>query len=143
MLMPKRTKYRKQMRGKMRGRACRGNTVAFGEFGLQALEAKWITTRQIEAVRVVINRAFERTGKVHIRIFPDKPITKKPLGVRMGSGKGNVEDWVCVVKPGRVMFEVAGVTEELAKEAFRRASHKLPIKVKMIKREIGGDVNEG
>lgn len=143
MLMPKRTKFRKQMRGKMKGRACRGNFVAFGEFGLQALECKWITTRQIEAVRVVINRAFERTGKVYIRIFPDKPISKKPLGVRMGSGKGNTEDWVCVVKPGRILFEVAGVTEELAKEAFRRASHKLPIKVKMIKREIGGDVNEG
>lgn len=143
MLMPKRTKYRKQMRGKMKGRASRGNFVAFGEFGLQALEPKWITSRQIESVRVVINRTFQRVGKIHIRIFPDKPITKKPLGVRMGSGKGNVEDWVCVVKPGRVMFEVAGVSEELAKEAFRRASHKLPIKVKMIKREIGGDVNEG
>lgn len=142
MLMPKRTKYRKQMRGRMKGRAHKGNTVAFGDFGLQALEPHWITNRQIEACRVTINRTFKRTGKVFIRIFPDKPFTQKPAETRMGKGKGNVEGWVAVVKPGRILFEVSGITEELAKEALRKAAHKLPIKVKFVKRENGGDVNE-
>ena len=143
MLMPKRTKHRKQMRGRMKGKAHRGNYVAFGDFGLQALEPHWITNRQIEACRITINRTFKRTGKVFIRIFPDKPFTQKPAETRMGKGKGNVEGWVAVVKPGRIMFEVSGVTEELAREAFRKAAHKLPIKVKFVKKENGGDVNEG
>ncbi|BDU49530.1 50S ribosomal protein L16 [Haliovirga abyssi] len=143
MLMPKRTKYRKQMRGRLKGKAHRGNYVAFGDFGLQALEPHWITNRQIEACRVTINRTFKRTGKVFIRIFPDKPFTQKPAETRMGKGKGNVEGWVGVVKPGKILFEVSGVTEELAREAMRKAAHKLPIKVKFVKRENGGDVNEG
>ncbi len=143
MLMPKRTKYRKQMKGRMKGTDLRGSKVSFGEFGLQSLEPHWITNRQIEACRIVINRTFKRTGKVYIRIFPDKPYTKKPAETRMGKGKGNVEGWVAVVRPGRMMFEVAGVTEELAREAFRKASHKLPVKVKFVKREEnGGDVSE-
>ncbi|TDT70672.1 LSU ribosomal protein L16P [Hypnocyclicus thermotrophus] len=139
MLMPKRTKYRKMMRGNLRGKAQRGNTVHFGEWGLQALEPKWITNRQIEACRVTINRTFKREGKTFIRIFPDKPYSKKPEGVRMGSGKGNVDGWVAVVKPGRIMFEVSGINDELAKEALRKAAHKLPIKCKIVKRENGGD----
>ncbi len=136
MLMPKRTKYKKQMRNAsvLKRKATKGNTVEFGTYGLQSLEGKWITSRQIEAVRVTINRQFKRTGKVHIRIFPDKPFTKKPAEVRMGSGKGNVEGWVAVVKKGRVMFEVSDVTMEQAKEAFRKASHKLPVKVRMVQR---------
>ncbi|HCB64128.1 MAG TPA: 50S ribosomal protein L16 [Fusobacteria bacterium] len=136
MLMPKRTKYRKSMRNSraLKRNATRGNSVKFGEFGLQALEGDWISSRQIEAVRVAINRELKKMGKVVIRIFPHKPYTKKPLEVRMGSGKGNVEKWVAVVKPGTVMFEVAGVSAEKAKEAFRKASHKLPIKVHMISR---------
>lgn len=142
MLMPKRTKHRKQFRGRMKGRAQRGNTVAFGDFGLQAVEPSWITNRQIEACRIVMNRTFKRQGKVIIRIFPDKPITKTPAETRMGKGKGNVEGWVAVVKPDRVMFEVGGVTEELAKEALRKAANKLPIKCKIVKKENGGDVNE-
>ncbi len=139
MLMPKRTKHRKSFRGRMKGKAQRGNTVAFGDFGLQALEAHWITNRQIEACRVAINRTFRREGDTYIRIFPDKPITARPAGVRMGKGKGNVEGWVCVVKPGRIMFEVGGVTEEKAVAALRKASMKLPIACKIVKRENGGD----
>lgn len=123
----------------MKGKAQRGNTVAFGDFGLQALEAHWITNRQIEACRVAINRTFRREGDTYIRIFPDKPITTRPAGVRMGKGKGNVEGWVCVVKPGRIMFEVGGVTEEKAVAALRKASMKLPIACKIVKRENGGD----
>lgn len=139
MLMPKRTKHRKSFRGRMKGKAQRGNTVAFGEYGLQALEAHWITNRQIEACRVAINRTFRREGDTYIRIFPDKPITARPAGVRMGKGKGNVEGWVCVVKPGRIMFEVGGVTEEKAVAALRKASMKLPIACKIVKKENGGD----
>ena len=137
MLMPKKTKYRKIMRNAsvLTKEATRGRTVAFGDYGLQALEGAWITARQIESARVTINRKFKRAGKVIIRIFPDKPYSKKPAEVRMGGGKGSVDHWVAVVKKGRVMFEVCDVTEEQAKEAFRRASHKLPIKVKMIRRE--------
>lgn len=144
MLMPKRVKYRKQQRGRMKGHAKGGTTVAFGEFGLQATEAAWITSRQIEAARIAMTRYMRRGGKVWIKIFPDKPYTAKPLEVRMGSGKGALEGWVAVVKPGRVLFEVAGVSEEVAREALRLASHKLPIKTKFVKREeIGGDSNEG
>ena len=135
MLMPKRTKYRKSHRGRMEGTAKGGDYVAFGEFGLVALEPAWITARQIEAARVAMVRHFRRGGKIFIRIFPDKPYTHKPLEVRMGSGKGAVEGWVAVVKPGRVMFEVSGVTPEQAAEAFRRAGHKLPIKTKVVKRD--------
>ena len=140
MLMPKRVKYRKQMRGRMRGKAYRGAEVHFGEFGLQALEPGWITARQIEASRRAIVRALRRRGKVWIRIFPDKPVTKKPAETRMGKGKGNVEFWVAVVKPGRIMFEVGGgVPEETAKEALRLASYKLPIKTKIVGRYgVGG-----
>lgn len=136
MLLPKRVKYRKQMRGKMRGETKGGDYVAFGDFGLVAMEPAWIKSNQIEACRVTMSRYFRRGGKIYVRIFPDKPITKKPLEVRMGKGKGSVEYWVSVVKPGRVLFEVANVTEEQAKEAFRLAGHKLPIKTKMVKREI-------
>lgn len=136
MLMPKKTKHRKVMRNSsvFKRKAFRGNTVQFGDYGLQALEPSWITARQIEAVRVVINRQFKREGDVVIRIFPHFPYTKKPVEVRMGSGKGAIDHWVAVVKKGHVMFEVSGVSEEQAKEAFRKAGHKLPIKVKMIKR---------
>ncbi|WAA09426.1 50S ribosomal protein L16 [Fervidibacillus albus] len=144
MLMPKRVKYRREHRGKMRGRAKGGTTVSFGEYGLQALEASWITNRQIEAARIAMTRYMKRGGKVWIKIFPHKPYTAKPLEVRMGSGKGAPEGWVAVVKPGKVMFEVAGVPEEVAREALRLASHKLPIKCKFVKREeTGGEVNEG
>lgn len=139
MLMPKRTKHRKMFRGRMKGTAQRGNTVAFGDYGLQALEPHWITNRQIESCRVAINRTFKREGKTFIRIFPDKPITARPAGVRMGKGKGAVEGWVCVVKPGRIMFEVSQVSEELAMAALRKASMKLPIRCKIVKRENGGD----
>ena len=139
MLMPKRTKHRKMFRGRMKGTAQRGNTVAFGDYGLQALEPHWITNRQIESCRVAINRTFKREGKTFIRIFPDKPITARPAGVRMGKGKGNVEGWVAVVKPGRIMFEVSQVSEELALAALRKASMKLPIKCKIVKKENGGD----
>lgn len=123
----------------MRGKAHRGNTVVFGDFGLQALEPSWINNKQIEACRVVINRTFKREGKVFIRIFPDKPITARPAGVRMGKGKGNVEGWVCVVKPGRILFEVSGVNEALAAEALRKANMKLPITCKIVKKENGGE----
>lgn len=142
MLMPKRTKYRKQMKGRMKGKATRGNTITLGEYGLQALEPSWVTNRQIESCRVVMNRTFKRLGKVFIRIFPDKPVTKKPAETRMGKGKGNVEGWVAVVKPGRILFEVSGISEELAKEALRKASHKLPLKVKFVRKEDGGDTND-
>lgn len=139
MLMPKRTKHRKQFRGRMKGTAQRGNTVAFGDYGLQALEPAWISNRQIESCRIGINRTFRREGKTFIRIFPDKPITARPAGVRMGKGKGNVEGWVAVVKPGRILFEVSGVTEEKALAALRKATMKLPIRCKIVKKENGGD----
>ena len=140
MLMPKRVKHRKEHRGKMRGQAKGGTEVAFGEFGLQALEPSWVTNRQIEAARIAMTRYIKRGGKVWIKIFPAKPITQKPLEVRMGSGKGSPEKWVAVVKPGKIMFEIAGVPEEVAREAMRLASHKLPIKTKFVKREeMGGD----
>jgi len=134
MLMPKRVKYRKAQRGRMRGKATRGAQVAFGDFGLKALEPAWITQRQIEATRVALTRMMKREGKVWIRIFPDKPVTKKPAETRMGSGKGIPEFWVAVVKPGCIMFELGGVTRELAAEAFTIASHKLPIKVRLVTR---------
>lgn len=135
MLMPKRTKFRKQHRGKMRGLSKGGTQVNFGDYGLQALEAGWITNRQIESARVAITRHVRRGGRVWINIFPDKPFTKKPAETRMGSGKGNPEGWVAVVKPGRVMFELTGVPETAAKEAMRLAGHKLPIKCRFVKRE--------
>ena len=134
MLAPKRVKFRKMFKGRTTGLARRGATVAFGHYGLQALEPGWITARQIEAARVALTRHIKRGGKVWIRIFPDKPITKKPLEVRMGSGKGAVEGWVCVVKPGRVMFEISGVPEKIAREAFKLASAKLPIHTKFLVR---------
>ena len=134
-MMPKRTKYRKQQRGRRRGKATRCNSVDFGDFGLQALEAAWITARQIEAARVAISRSVKRSGKMWIRIFPDKPVTKKPAETRMGKGKGAPEFWVCVVKPGRVLFELEGVTHSQAKQALKLAAAKLPIKTKMITRE--------
>ncbi len=135
MLMPKRVKYRKQMRGRMKGKALRGAEVHFGDYGLQALEPGWISARQIEAARRAMVRHMRRRGKIWIRIFPDKPVTKKPAETRMGSGKGNVELWVAVVKPGRVMFEIAGVPEAVAKEALRLASYKLSVKTKIVVRE--------
>src|SRR3954467_3835331 len=134
MLLPKRVKYRKTQRGKISGSETRGTQVAFGSFGLKALEAGWITSRQIEAVRVTLSRTMKRDGKIWIRIFPDKPVTKKPAETRMGSGKGSPEFWVAVVKPGRIMFELGGVPSALADEAMRLATHKLPIKVKMVVR---------
>jgi large subunit ribosomal protein L16 len=144
MLMPKRVKYRKQFRTSLKGKAKGGTKVAFGEYGLQALDGAWITSRQIEAARIAMTRYMKRGGKVWIKIFPDKPKTAKPLEVRMGSGKGAPEGWVAVVKPGKIMFEIAGVSEEVAREALRLASHKLPIKTKFVKREeIGGETNEG
>ncbi|WP_227764125.1 50S ribosomal protein L16 [Zhaonella formicivorans] len=143
MLMPKRVKHRKQHRPKLTGRAYKGNEVAYGEYGLQALEPAWITSRQIEAARIAMTRYIKRGGKVWIKIFPDTPITAKPAETRMGSGKGAPEYWVAVVKPGRVMFELAGVAEEVAREAMRLAAHKLPIKTKFVKRaEAGGEGNE-
>lgn len=135
MLMPKRTKFRKQQRGRLKGKSYRGNTLAFGDYGIQALEPAYVTTNQIEAARVAMTRTMKRGGKVWIRIFPDKPYTKKPLETRMGKGKGNVETWVAKVLPGRIMFEVAGVSEEVALEALRLAVHKLPMKCRIIKRE--------
>jgi len=168
MLLPKRVKHRKQFRGRMKGKALRGNTVSHGDYGLVALEPAWITNRQIEAARIAMTRYIKRGGKVWIKIFPDKPITAKPAETRMGSGKGSTEYWVAVVKPGRVMFEMNGVTESDAREAMRLAAHKLPIKTKFVKRvlavgehlaevvllpelpeepkvqdEVGGEVNEG
>lgn len=143
MLVPKRVKFRRPHRGTMKGKATRGNKVAYGEYGLQALEASWITNRQIEAARIALTRYIKRGGQVWIKIFPDKPVTAKPAETRMGSGKGSPEYWVAVVKPGRIMFEIAGVTEEIAREALRLASHKLPIKTKFVKREeMGGEASE-
>ena len=135
MLLPKRVKYRRVHRGRMKGKASRGNTVTYGEFGLQATEPSWITSNQIEAARIAMTRYIKRGGQVWIKIFPDKPVTQKPAETRMGSGKGSPEYWVAVVKPGRVMFEIAGVSEETAREALRLASYKLPIKSKIVKRE--------
>ncbi len=135
MLMPKRVKYRKKQRGKMKGNAQSGNYIAFGKYGLKALESGWITSRQIEATRVAITRHVKRGGKVWIRIFPDKPVTKKPAETRMGKGKGSPEYWVAVVRPGRIMFELEGVPFDLAKEAMRLAAHKLPIKTKFVVKE--------
>ncbi|MGD9487838.1 MAG: 50S ribosomal protein L16 [Calditrichaceae bacterium] len=135
MLMPKRVKYRKKQRGRMKGNAQKGNYIAFGKYGLKAMESGWITSRQIEATRIAITRHVKRGGKVWIRIFPDKPVTKKPAETRMGKGKGSPEYWVAVVKPGRIMFELEGVDLELAKEAMRLASHKLPIKTKFVVNE--------
>jgi large subunit ribosomal protein L16 len=134
MLMPKRVKYRKQQRGRLKGKASRGNTLEFGDYGLQALEPCWLTARQIEAARRAIVRFVRKTGKLWIRVFPDKPITRKPAETRMGGGKGNVDQWVAVIKPGRIIFELAGVKEEDAEEAFRLAAHKLPIKTQIVKR---------
>lgn len=134
MLMPKRVKYRKSQRGRRAGKAYRGSSVAFGDFGLKAMEPAWITSRQIEACRVALTRKMKRDGKVWIRIFPDKPVSKKPLETRMGKGKGAPEFWVAVIKPGRVMFEVAGISRELASEALKLCSHKLPVKTKVVSR---------
>ena len=144
MLMPKRVKYRRQQRGRMKGKASRGNTVVYGEYGLMATEPCWITANQIEAARIAMTRYTKRGGQVWIKIFPDKPVTQKPAETRMGSGKGSPEYWVAVVKPGRVLFEIAGVPEDVAREAMRLASHKLPCKTKFIAREaadteIGGE----
>ena len=141
MLLPKRVKYRRQQRGRMKGKASRGNFIAYGEYGIVATEPAWITSNQIEAARIAINRYMKRGGNVWIKIFPDKPITQKPAETRMGSGKGSPEYWVAVVKPGRVLFEVAGVSEEVAYEALRLASHKLPCKTKFVVRETetGGE----
>lgn len=147
MLMPKRVKHRKVQRGRMKGKATRGNFLAYGDYGMQATECAWITSSQIEAARVAITRYVKRGGKVWIKIFPDKPVTKKPAETRMGSGKGSPEYWVAVVKPGRVLFEMSGVSEEDAREAMRLAGHKLPIKTKFVMKkdfeEMGGEVNEG
>ena len=141
MLLPKRVKYRKQQRGRMKGQATRGNKVAYGEYGLQALQCAWITSQQIEAARIAMTRYIKRGGQVWIKIFPDKPVTSKALGTRMGSGKGTPDHWVAVVKPGKVLFEIAGVSEETAKEAMRLAMHKLPIKCKFVAKEqqTGGE----
>ncbi len=139
MLMPKKVKYRRHHRGRKRGNAMRGNSVAFGEYGLKTLEAHWITSRQIEAARVAMTRYIKRGGKVWIRLFPDKPVTKKPAETRMGKGKGSPEYWVAVVKPGRVMFELAGVPEDIAKEAMRLAANKLPVKTKFVTRKEVGE----
>lgn len=134
MLLPKRVKYRRQQRGRMKGKATRGNTIVYGDYGLVATEPAWVTSNQIESARVAINRYMKRGGNVWIKIFPDKPVTQKPAETRMGSGKGSPEYWVAVVKPGRVLFEVAGISEEVAREALRLASHKLPCKTKIISR---------
>jgi len=144
MLIPKRVKYRKQRRGPdLKGKSKGGNEVHFGEYGLQALESGWITNRQIEAARIAMTRFIKRGGKVWIKIFPDKPVTKKPAETRMGSGKGAPEWWVAVVKPGRILFELAGVNEETAREAMRLAAHKLPIKTKFVRRGEVGEASEG
>ena len=146
MLLPKRVKYRKQFRGRMKGKAQRGNKVSHGEYGLVALEPAWITNRQIEAARIAMTRYIKRGGKVWIKIFPDKPVTAKPAETRMGSGKGALEYWVAVVKPGRVLFEIAGVPEETAREALRLAGHKLPVKCKIVSKadlEVKADPEGG
>jgi len=140
MLLPKRVKYRRVHRGRMKGKATRGNFVAYGDFGLQATEPAWITSNQIEAARIAMTRYIKRGGQVWIKIFPDKPVTQKPAETRMGSGKGSPEYWVAVVKPGRVLFEIGGVPEELAREAMRLAANKLPIKCKFIRKEETGGV---
>ena len=146
MLMPKRVKHRKVQRGNMRGKATRGNFLAYGDYGIVATEPCWVTSNQIEAARIAINRFIKRGGKLWIKIFPDKPVTKKPAETRMGSGKGAPEFWVAVVKPGRILFELSGVPEDIAREAMRLASHKLPVKTKFVTRrdfeEMGGEVNE-
>ena len=142
MLLPKRVKYRRVHRGRLTGKATRGNTVTYGDYGLQATEPAWISSRQIEAARIAMTRYIKRGGQVWIKIFPDKPITQKPAETRMGSGKGSPEYWVAVVKPGRVMFEIGGVSEELAREAFRLASHKLPIKTKFVVKEKEAEEGE-
>jgi len=134
MLMPKKVKYRKKQKGRLKGKALRGSTISFGKYGIQALEPGWITTRQIEAARIAMTRSIKRGGKVWIRIFPDKPITSKPAETRMGKGKGNPEDWVAPVKPGRILYEIEGVEEPLAREALRLASHKLPIATRFVAR---------
>ncbi len=141
-LMPKKTKFRKMQKGRNRGNATRGNVVNEGQFGLQATTAGWITSNQIEAARIAMTRYIKRGGKVWIKVFPDKPITSKPIGTRMGKGKGAPEYWVAVVKPGRVMFELSDVSEDVAREALRLAGHKLPVKTKFVKREVGGDLDE-
>ncbi|MGB9824382.1 MAG: 50S ribosomal protein L16 [Candidatus Hydrothermia bacterium] len=138
MLMPSRTKYRKQQRGRLKGVALAGNYLAFGEYGLKTLEAHWLTANQIEAARMAISRYLKKGGKLWVRVFPDKPVTKKPAETRMGKGKGNVEFWVAVVKPGRILFELSGVSEEDAREAFRIASHKLPVKTRFVSLKEGG-----
>jgi large subunit ribosomal protein L16 len=140
MLMPKRVKYRKQMKGRMSGALSRGVTLAFGEYGLQATECGWLDSRHIEAARVAMNRYIKRGGKIWIRIFPDKPLTSKPAETRMGKGKGSPDSWVCVIKPGRVLYEMEGVTEEIAREAFRLATNKLPIQTKFMSRK---EIHEG
>lgn len=143
MLLPKRVKYRRVHRGRMKGKATRGNTITYGQFGLQATEPSWVTSRQIEAARIAMTRYTKRGGKVWIKIFPDKPITEKPAETRMGSGKGSPEYWVAVVKPGRIMFEIAGVSEEVAREALRLASHKLPLKCKFVMKDLTETENGG
>ena len=142
MLVPRRVKYRRQFRGKMRGEAKGGKEVAFGQYGLQAVDTKWITSRQIEAARIAMTRYMKRGGKVWIKIFPHKPVSAKAIGVRMGSGKGAPEDWVSPVKRGKIMFEVGGVSEEVAHEALRLASHKLPVRTRIVSREESGDSHE-
>ena len=142
MLLPKRVKYRKQQRGRMKGVASRGNYVAYGDYGIAACEPGWITSNQIEAARVAMTRSTKRGGKVWIKIFPDKPVTQQAAGSRMGKGKGSPEFWVSVVKPGRVMFEIAGVAEPVAREALRLAAHKLPIKTKIVKKEVAEEGGE-
>lgn len=143
MLMPKRVKRRRVHRGRMKGTASRGNLITYGEYGLQATEPAWVTSNQIEAARIAMTRFIKRGGKVWVKIFPDKPVTEKPAETRMGSGKGSPEYWVAVVKPGRIMFEIAGVQEDIAREALRLASHKLPLKCKfVIREELGGEGNE-
>ena len=139
MLMPKRVKHRKQMKGRMSGKPCRGIEISFGEYGLQATECGWLDSRQIEAARIAMTRYIKRGGKIWIRVFPDKPLTAKPAETRMGKGKGSPDSWVCVIKPGMVLYEMEGVTEEIAREAFRLAAHKLPLSTKFISR---GDINE-
>jgi large subunit ribosomal protein L16 len=136
MLMPKKVKFRKQQRGRMCGKAWRGSAISFGEYGLKAMECGWITARQIEAARIAMTRFIKRGGKVWIRLFPDKPITKKPAETRMGKGKGAPEEWVAVIRPGKVLFEMEGVTPELAREAMRLAAHKIPLKTKFVLREV-------
>lgn len=143
MLVPKRVKFRREFRGRMKGEAKGGKEIAYGQYGLQAVESHWVTNRQIEAARIAMNRYMKRGGKVWIKIFPHKPVTAKAIGVRMGSGKGAPEGWVAPVKRGKIMFEIAGVSEEVAREALRLASHKLPMKTKVVKREESGESNEG